>query len=199
MGRLRRIFLSIRWFKSMLVVAGLLVGLAGSARAQSTATLQGTVTDPSRNSVPGAKVKVTNQATGVESSTTTDSSGSYLFSSAAIGFYTLEVTANGFQSAVLKDLQLEVATTVTRNVQLSLGQMTQTVEVTGGAPLVDTSGTSLGQVINDKSVQEIPLNGRHFTDLSLLTPGTVTPPANGFLSFPLRGQGSFGINTAGQR
>ena len=96
--------------------------------------------------MPGAKVKVTNQATGVESSTTTDSSGSYLFSS--VGLSTLEVTANGFQSAVLKDLKLEVATTVTRNVQLSLGQMTQTVEVTGGAPLVDTSGTSLGQVIN---------------------------------------------------
>src|SRR5207244_1910366 len=55
------------------------------------------------------------------------------------------------------------------------------------------------QVINDKTVQEIPLNGRHFTDLSLLTTGTVTPPANGFLSAPLRGQGSFGINTAGQR
>jgi len=73
--------------------------------------LQGTVTDPNGNSVPGAKVKVTNQATGVESSTTTDSSGSYLFSSAAIGLYTLEVTANGFQSAVLKDLKLEVATT----------------------------------------------------------------------------------------
>src|SRR3974390_3913756 len=57
----------------------------------------------------------------------------------------------------------------------------------------------MGEVINDKTVQDIPLNGRHFTDLSLLTPGTVTPPANGFLSFPLRGQGSFGINTAGQR
>src|SRR5437879_11146147 len=57
----------------------------------------------------------------------------------------------------------------------------------------------MGQVINDKYVQDIPLNGRHFTDLSLLTPGTITPPANGFLSAPLRGQGSFGINTAGQR
>src|SRR5260370_27799069 len=57
----------------------------------------------------------------------------------------------------------------------------------------------MGQVINDKTVQEIPLNGRHFTDLSLLTPGTMTPPANGFLSAPLRGQGSFGINTAGAR
>ena len=57
----------------------------------------------------------------------------------------------------------------------------------------------MGQVINDKTVQQIPLNVRHFTDLSLLTPGTITPPANGFLSAPLRGQGSFGINTAGQR
>src|SRR5216110_3422334 len=67
------------------------------------------------------------------------------------------------------------------------------------AALVDTATTSMSQVINDKTVQEIPLNGRHFTDLSLLTPGSVTPPANGFLTAPLRGQGSFGINTAGQR
>src|SRR5262249_39785393 len=78
-------------------------------------------------------------------------------------------------------------------------QATQTVEIVADAAVVDTTTTSLGQVINDKTVQEIPLNGRHFTDLSLLTPGTMTPPANGFLSAPLRGQGSFGINTAGQR
>ncbi len=71
--------------------------------------------------------------------------------------------------------------------------------ITAEAALVDITTTSTGQVINDKTVQEIPLNGRHFTDLSLLTPGTMTPPANGFLSAPLRGQGSFGINTAGQR
>ena len=73
------------------------------------------------------------------------------------------------------------------------------VEITADAVIIDTSTNSMGQVINDKYVQDIPLNGRHFTDLSLLTPGTITPPANGFLSFPLRGQGSFGINTAGQR
>jgi hypothetical protein len=73
------------------------------------------------------------------------------------------------------------------------------VVINAEAALVDTSTTSVGQVLGDKTVQEIPLNGRHFTDLSLLTPGTMTPPANGFLSAPLRGQGSFGINTAGQR
>ena len=199
MERRRRIYLSIRFKKSIVVLLGLLLGLTGNARAQSNATLQGTVTDPSGNAVPNAKVTATNQATSVQSTTNTDGAGNFLFSSVPIGLYTLEVAANGFQSVVIKDLKLDVATTVTKNVQLALGQMTQTVEVTGGAPLVDTTVTSLGQVIDDKSVQDIPLNGRHFTDLSLLTPGTVTPPANGFLSFPLRGQGSFGINTAGQR
>lgn len=199
MERRRRIFLSIRFTKSMLGLLGLFLGLTWIAQAQSTATLQGTVTDPSGNAVPSAKVTATSQGTGVQSTTNTDGAGNYLFPSVPIGLYTLEVAASGFQTIVMKDLKLDVATTVTKNVQLALGQMTQTVEVTGGAPLVDTTGTSLGQVIDDKSVQDIPLNGRHFTDLSLLTPGTVTPPANGFLSFPLRGQGSFGINTAGQR
>jgi len=176
----RRIFLSIRFIRSMVVLLGLFLGMTWTAQAQSTATLQGTVTDPSGNTVPGAKIKATNQATGMESTTTTDNAGNYLFPSLAIGLYKVEVTSSGFQSAVVNNLKLDVATTVTKNVQLTLGQMTQTVEVTGGAPLVDTTGTSLGQVINDKSVQDIPLNGRHFTDLSLLTPGTVTPPVNGF-------------------
>src|SRR5207248_294285 len=95
--------------------------------------------------------------------------------------------------------KLDVATALTRNIQLTVGPATDKVVILAEAALVDTTTTSMGQVINDRTVQEIPLNGRHFTDLSLLTPGTLTPPANGFLSAPLRGQGSFGINTAGQR
>src|SRR5256884_6138925 len=80
-----------------------------------------------------------------------------------------------------------------------MGKPWVTVKTPADAVILDTATNSMGQVINDKYVQDIPLNGRHFTDLSLLTPGTMTPPANGFLSAPLRGQGSFGINTAGQR
>src|SRR5260370_7389373 len=83
--------------------------------------------------------------------------------------------------------------------EVKRGEDTQKVEIVADATVLETSTTSMGQVINDKYVQDIPLNGRHFTDLSLLTPGTITPPANGFLSAPLRGQASFGINTAGQR
>ena len=82
---------------------------------------------------------------------------------------------------------------------MRVGAVTQEVQVTTEAPLIETSTPGVGQVINAKTVQEIPLNGRHFVDLNLLTPGTVTPPANGFLTAPLRGQGSFAINTAGQR
>src|SRR6185369_16041745 len=73
------------------------------------------------------------------------------------------------------------------------------VQVTSDLPIVETATTSVGTVISQRTVQEIPLNGRHFVDLGLLIPGSVTPPQNGFLTAPLRGQGSFGLNTAGGR
>ena len=173
--------------------------LGSNVLAQSTAALSGTVTDSTGAVVASAKVVVTNQATGVESATQTDTAGAYLFPSLPIGIYRLQVSASGFQSALVADLKLEVATAATQNAQLKIGATSETVEIRADAALVETATTSMSQVISDKTVQEIPLNGRHFTDLSLLTPGTVTPPANGFLSAPLRGQGSFGINTAGQR
>lgn len=177
----------------------LLTGLAPFTLGQSTATLQGTVTDPAGGGVPDASVAAIDEATGVRKETRTDSVGVYLFPSLIIGPYKLEVSKSGFQTTVVSGLKLEVASTMTRNVQLSLGQTSQTIEVSAGAPLVETANNSEGQVINDKYVQQIPLNGRHFTDLALLTPGTVTSPANGFLTFPLRGQGSFAVDTAGQR
>lgn len=173
--------------------------LGGIAQAQSTASLSGTVTDPSGNSVAGAKVVATNQATGVASSSETDSAGAFLFPTLSIGLYRIEFSASGFETGVLKDVKLDVASAITRNFQLKVGQVTEQVLIVDNATVVETTTPSLGQVINDKTVQDIPLNGRHFTDLSLLTPGTMTPPANGFLSAPLRGQGSFGINTAGAR
>jgi hypothetical protein len=183
----------------LFLLAVLLSALGGAAFAQSTAVLSGTVTDATGAAVPNARVVATNQATGVESVTQTDTAGAYLFPALPIGIYRLTVSGTNFQTAVINDLKLQVASTLAHDVQLKVGQTTQTIEITADAAVVDTTTNTLGQVINDKTVQEIPLNGRHFTDLSLLTTGTVTPPANGFLSAPLRGQGSFGINTAGQR
>src|SRR5206468_2297857 len=76
---------------------------------------------------------------------------------------------------------------------------TEEIKVVGSSPAIETTTISVGQVITQRTVQEIPLNGRHFVDLGLLIPGSVTPPQNGFLTAPLRGQGSFAFNTAGNR
>jgi len=96
-------------------------------------------------------------------------------------------------------LILSVGSTVRQDFSLMVAAATAVVEVQATAPLVDSSTISVGTVVNQTTVQEIPLNGRHFVDLSLLTAGTVTPPANGFLTAPLRGQGSFSFNSAGAR
>jgi hypothetical protein len=184
--------LSRRFVRQVLLLFILIAGVALQTLAQSTATLQGTITDPSGAAVPNAKVVAANEATGVRSETISDAAGGFLFPTLSIGVYKIEISAQAFQTTVLSGLKLDVASTVTKNVELRLGQNSQTVEVTAVEPLVDVSSNTMGQVIDDKTVQQIPLNGRHFTDLSLLTPGTITPPANGFLSAPLRGQGSFG-------
>jgi hypothetical protein len=195
----RNLMSNRNFFLRAFVMVVLSAFLGGNAHAQSTAALSGTVSDATGAVVVGAKVVATNQATGVESATQTDTAGAYLFPSLPIGIYRIQVTAPGFQSAIVSNLKLEVATAVTQNIQMRIGEAAEKIEIMADAALVDTATTSMSQVINEKTVQEIPLNGRHFTDLSLLTPGTITPPANGFLSAPLRGQGSFGINTAGQR
>jgi hypothetical protein len=184
-----------RW----MIISLLALQLGAITRAQSAASLGGTVTDATGAGVPNAVISARNTATGVESTSQTDNAGAFLFPSLPIGKYRVEVTAPGFRKAIIGELTLQVASSVTTDVHLEVGQVNQEVEITADAALVETATTGLSQVINDKTVQEIPLNGRHFVDLGLLTPGTVTPPANGFLSAPLRGQGSFAINTAGQR
>ena len=91
----------------------------------------------------------------------------------------------------LKDLILQVSQIVVQNIQMGVAKGSEVVTVTAETPVIDSGSMTVGQVINSRTVQEIPLNGRHFVDLGLLLPGSVTPPANGFLTAPLRGQGSF--------
>ena len=166
---------------------------------QSSATLQGTVSDPKGAVMPKAKVLVHNQATGLERTTETDSEGNYQVAALPVGVYRVEVQAAGFQTQVVNELSIEVARTVTQNFQLAVGGIEQQVSIVSDTPVIEATTTSVGTVINQKTVQDIPLNGRHFVDLGLLIPGSVTPPQNGFLTAPLRGQGSFAFNTAGNR
>jgi len=190
-----------RGCKCLATLLSMFLLFAGSltALAQTSGTIQGTVTDPSGAAVAGAKIVVRNEGTGEERTTQTDSAGAYQVAALPVGNYQVELQAQGFQGQILKGLVLQVSQTVVQNVQLAVGGVTQEVTVTAEAGAIESGTITVGQVIDRKTVQEIPLNGRHFVDLGLLIPGTVTPPQNGFLTAPLRGQGSFAINTAGNR
>jgi hypothetical protein len=157
------------------------------------------VTDQSGAVVSGAKVTVRNQATGFERIVQTGSNGNYQAAALPPGVYQVEAQAQGFAQQAIDNLTLEVSQIAVQNFQLKIGDMTQRVIVPAETQVVETSTITVGQVINGRTVQEIPLNGRHFVDLGLLIPGSVTPPQNGFLTQPLRGQGSFAFNTAGNR
>jgi hypothetical protein len=184
------------------VLAVFLLALAYTAPlvlAQSTAGVQGAVTDPSGAVIPGATVKVRNDATGQVRNVTTDNAGNYQVPSLIPGLYTITISAPGMQARALTGIILNVNVTATENVQLTVGSTTQVVTVQGAPPVVDTANMTVGQVIDQKTVQQAPLNGRHLVDLGTLIPGSVTAPANGFLTQPIRGQGSLSFDTAGQR
>ncbi len=176
-----------------------LLAIAGIAFAQSTGSIQGTVTDATGAVLANASVTVTNQATGETHPLKTDSAGLYSIPGLAPGSYKVEVQSPGMQTTAANDLVVAVGTTTTQNFSVKVAATSTTVEIQGSAAVVESTSVSVGTVINQRTVQEIPLNGRHFVDLALLIPGSVTPPQNGFLTAPLRGQGSFAFNSAGGR
>jgi hypothetical protein len=182
-----------------LIAATVLLALSERASAQSTASLRGRVTDEQGAVVADAQITVKNEATGQERTTVSDRSGDYQLPALPVGSYRLEIRSTGFQTTVVSGLRLEVAQAAVQNVRLKVGGLTDEIAVTGETPVIETVTTSVGTVIDQRTVQEIPLNGRHFVDMGLLIPGSVAPSQTGFLTAPLRGQGSFAFNTAGNR
>jgi hypothetical protein len=181
-----------------IVLALILTFVAATARAQSTATLEGTLTDQSGAALPGVSVAIRNNATGTERTVVSDGSGKYVAASLPPGIYTVVAHLEGFLDKS-RDVELGVAQTVSLNLEMSVGGIDVDVTVVGLSPLIETATTSVGQVMAQRTVQEIPLNGRHFVDLGPLMPGGVTPPQNAALSAPLRGQGGFSFFSAGNR
>src|SRR5947207_4205589 len=146
------------------------VGLAQTA----TGEVNGTVTDPNGSSVPGAVVKLIDHATKVEADATSNQSGYFTFVNLKPATYTLMIEAKGFKRSLTNSFVLGVSEALTRNVALSLGEMSEVVEVTTASELVQSASSELGTVINERTVEDLPLNGRNFTQLLTLTPG-VTP------------------------
>jgi hypothetical protein len=177
----------------------LLALFAAPLAAQSTATLQGRVFDASGAVLPRATVLVRADSTGFHRSVPTDEQGRYHVDAIPAGSYRVTAGAVGFRSAVIETVTFDVGRSLVRNFHLEVGETFETVVVRADTPLVDRVTTSVGHVMTSQTVQEVPLNGRHFTDLALLTPGAVAPSQTGFSTTPARGMGSVAINTAGNR
>src|SRR5437588_8154871 len=156
-----------------LVLAILVVlSLAVAANAQTfRGTINGTVTDPSGASVPNASVKATEIATGIDHATTTTSEGAFAFQDLPLGLYKVTVTATGFPTYTVDKVEVVAGQIYTLQVKLTLQQQTTTVEVSAAALTLDTTTQTQTMTIPDDVVQNIPLNGRDFTQMIAVSPG----------------------------
>ena len=151
------------------VLVCLAVAQAGFGQAD-TAKLQGTVTDPQGAAVAAASVSVTNAGTGFNQTVNTSELGYYTVNALPPGHYRVEVTQKGFNKTV-RDLDLQVAQAAVADFSLTVGDVTQTITVEAGQPVIDAADSAIGEVIVGKQVTELPLNGRNFTQLATLVPG----------------------------
>jgi hypothetical protein len=168
--------------QSLLVAALIAVSLSASLWSQATtAKVVGTISDPSGASIPGARITIQNQQTGQARTANADGQGNFEFSFLPVGTYTLSVEAGGFQKAQISAFQLNVDQVSRIDVKLSLGQTTESIDVEAGAVLMQTENATVGTVIDSAKVVELPLNGRSFVQLALLTPG-VNPGTPGSIT-----------------
>ena len=179
---------------SLALAVSLMLSSATPMQAQVDAgAILGAVTDASGAVVKGATVTLTNEGTAATLSTTTGDDGGYKFAPVKIGSYTVGVTIQGFTSSEHKNLTVNVGASVVANFSLKPGQVTETVEVTTDAPVLQTQDASIGQVVNSRSVNNLPLNGRNFTFLAQLAAGVNTPQAD------TRGNAATGAFSANRR
>ena len=156
---------------------GVLLGLVlcgHLALAQvNTGTISGTVHDPSGAVLPGANVVIQNQDTGLSRTVTTNAAGRYSAPALGLGNYQVTVQVQGFQSQVHSGIMLTVGREAVVDFTLTVGAVTQTVQVTGEAPVVELTNATLGGLVDDRTIRDLPLNGRSWDNLALLQPGVV--------------------------
>ena len=145
--------------------------------------LNGSVTDTTGAAIPGASVQLDNPATGFSRTVATTTAGDYSFPDLSTGTYALTVSANGFETKKVENIVIAVTKTTAINVQLGVAQQQQTVEVSAAAANLDTTTSDLSAVVNDQTVQDLPINGRDFRQMIKLAPGVTssatTPSVNG--------------------
>jgi hypothetical protein len=172
------------------------------AAQSTTQTVLGLVTDTTGAVITGAKVTLTNLATNVTATTTTNETGNYTFPLVQVGNYDVRVEMQGFKSEVARNVRVETAAQVRQDFKLDVGAVTESIEVAANAALLNTENATVGAVIENRRIVELPLNGRNMQSLAVLVPGVQygirTGTADGSGGFPIPGQG-FGVIANGQR
>ena len=163
--------------RSFALAITLLVFAAALDAQVDTGTILGTIRDNTGAVVPGASVTVRNEGTSFTQTTTSTGAGSYVFTALKIGGYTVEAEHPGFKKEIHSGLELNIQQQLVVDIDLSVGQVTSEVNVTGQAPILQTESGSVGQVIDRQEVNNLPLNGRNYTFLARLVPdATVGQP-----------------------
>src|SRR4029077_15787896 len=160
---------------------------------KDTGSIVGTVKDGTGAVVPSADVEVTDVERGQTFKTTTSDSGEFVATPLPVGRFNVTVAIAGFKKAGSETVELNVQGRIAINITLQVGQITEEVVVTGAAPLLETETSELGQVVDQKRVTNLPLNGRNFAQLALLSTGTA-PSEPG-----ARDEGGYGFSANGAR
>jgi hypothetical protein len=179
---------------AVLLLAGFLALVHCSSLAQvDTGAIVGTVQDASGANIPDATVTVTVEATGRKQATQTGPDGSYILSPLKLGAYTLTAEKQGFKTTTQEHIQVTIQARLEINPKLEIGSISQNVEVTSSGPILDTQSSSLQQLVGQRAIDKLPLNGRNAVFLAQLAPG-VTIAQND--SRGLQASGSFTANGA---
>ena len=160
--------------RTLRLVIGLLGAALGIASAQTGGEITGEVRDPSGALVPNASVTVTNIATNVARLTTTNTAGIYSFPGLTPGMYNVKVVVAGFATVVRTNIELQVQQTARVDFALAVGQATETIQVSANAALLATENATVGTVIEEQRIMDLPLNGRSYFSLVALSPGVTT-------------------------
>ena len=157
----------------LLIGALCLLGLSPAVFSQTTSGLTGTVTDLSGAAMPGAKVTLTSTETGAQRESTSNEAGTYEFTALQPGGYTLTFQKEGFAQVTSAAIRLEVNQVARLDVSMHPGAVSENIQVTAAAALLESSNSQIGQVIETKAVSDLPLNGRNFAQLAILGTGVV--------------------------
>jgi Carboxypeptidase regulatory-like domain/TonB dependent receptor len=156
-----------------------------------TATITGTVTDPSGAVIPGARIRAVSQTTRLDYRASSSEAGVYVLTALPVGTYDLEASGDGFQRVRRPNIVLNAGTRARVDIQMALGHVSEVVEVTGQVPLIESETSNLGQAIENRTITQMPLNGRNYQDLAILSAGVLPSRTQNFV------EDAFSANGAG--